>query len=130
MKLKFKMLSVFFTLVLLSLVITSFVSFKATEEAVIDSSLKGMDAELMNTMHQIEMMHDKAASDLVLATNYPVFKEYFELPETKAGNKYDENGVIQFTEKQLELKEDLDKWTLFLQSRLPIEETCLIDETG
>jgi len=130
MKLKLKLLSVFVLIILLGLSVTSFVAFKATEKAVVENAISVMQNDLTRTIQQIDLLHNKAKSDVVLAVHNPAFQDYFNLPETKAGNKYDENGVLTFTQKQTELKNNLDDWTLFIQSRFTILETCIIDETG
>jgi len=57
----------------------------------------------------------------------PKFVEYFELPETKAGNIYDENGILQYTPTQLEIKSELEQWIFNFQSKFQVDETCLID---
>ncbi|MCX9080606.1 MAG: methyl-accepting chemotaxis protein [Candidatus Methanoperedens sp.] len=80
-------------------------------------------------LKEIQNFHNSASNDLVIAVHYPVFKEYLSLPETK-NNKYDENGVIQFTQRQNELRGKIEEWTQFIQTRLNVEETCLIDNTG
>ncbi|MBF0127434.1 MAG: methyl-accepting chemotaxis protein, partial [Magnetococcales bacterium] len=68
---------------------------------------------------------------------FPGFEEYFALPDTRAGNRYQEvkegeetKRVIQFTPAQRAVKDNLDKWIQRLQHMFPIVETCLIDETG
>jgi HAMP domain-containing protein len=130
MKIKYKFSILFVLLIFSMLSITGYISFKATESAIVESSLKSMDSDLENILDKIRALHEKASSDLVLALQYPVFEEYFSLPETRAGNKYNDNGIIQFTPKQKELKGKIEQWSYFIQSRFPVEETCLIDRTG
>ncbi|MBI5697699.1 MAG: hypothetical protein HZC29_04250, partial [Thaumarchaeota archaeon] len=77
----------------------------------------------------IETLHSRASEDLVFALKNPLFVEYFELPETKAGNIY-QDGVLQFTPRQQELKSKLESWIYNFQNKFQVDETCLIDATG
>ena len=130
MKIRQKFLLIFVVLILTALAANSYINFKTTEKAVIQNALKSMENELGQVSKQIEAFHEKASSELLFALNYPVFKEYFSLDETKAGNRYDAEGVIQFTAAQRSLKAKIDDWTLFVQSKFPVAETCVIDKTG
>ena len=60
----------------------------------------------------------------------PAFVEYFELPETKAGNNFDVNNTMQFTQDQRKLKEELEQWIWNFQNKFDVDETCIIDVTG
>jgi methyl-accepting chemotaxis protein len=107
--------------------------FKASEKTAIENAVESMETELNDKINAINQLHEKAKSDLVLSLQYPVFKEYFELPETKRGNRYSvKNGkkVIQLSPNQRFLKNKLDQWILFLEKRYPIVETCVIDKSG
>ncbi len=130
MKIRKKFLLIFVVLILAALAANSYINFKTTEKAVIQNALKSMENELGQVSKQIESFHEKASSELLFALNYPVFKEYFSLKETQAGNRYDADGVVQFTPAQRSLKAKIDDWTLFVQSKFPVAETCLIDMTG
>jgi len=133
MKIKYMFLTILIALVLITIgtmSLTSYNSFKKTEASFIDKSLAIMQEDLSETSIQIKALHDKASSDLIFALRYPPFKEYFSLPETRAGNIYNSEGVLQFTPAQRELKTKLDEWIDFFQSRFPVEETCLIDTIG
>ena len=133
MKIKYMFLTILIALVLITIVtisLTSYNSFKKTEASFIDKSLVIMQEDLSETSVQIKALHDKASSDLIFALQYPPFKEYFSLPETRTGNIYNSEGVLQFTPAQRELKTELDEWIDFFQSRFPVEETCLIDTVG
>ncbi len=129
MKIKHKFLAIFVLLILLALSVNSYINFKTTETAVVQNAIKSMENELEGVSHRINAFHEKAGGNLVFALNYPVFKEYFSLPETRAGNKY-KGKVIQFTPEQRRLKKKIDDWTLFVQSKFPVAETCVIDSTG
>lgn len=87
----------------------------------------GHNAEVM---HEVDTLHQRASEDLVFALKNPKFIEYFELPETKAGNVYDENGVMQFTPAQQEIKKELEQWTYHFQNKFQVDETCIIDASG
>ncbi len=130
MKIKHKFLAIFVLLILLALSVNSYINFKTTETAVVQNAIKSMENELEGVSHRINAFHEKAGGNLIFALNYPVFKEYFSLPETRAGNRYNAEKVIQFTPEQRRLKEKIDDWTLFVQSRFPVVETCVIDMTG
>jgi len=133
MKVKYMFLIIIIALVLITIGIislTSYNSFKKTEASFIDKSLAIMQEDLSKTSVQIKALHDKASSDLIFALQYPPFKEYFSLSETRTGNIYNKEGVLQFTPAQREIKIELDEWIDFFQSRFPVEETCLIDTVG
>ena len=40
------------------------------------------------------------------------------------------NGVLQFTERQTELKQELERWVYHFQNKFDVDETCLIDSSG
>lgn len=130
MKIKHKFLAIFVILILLALSVNSYINFKTTETAVVQNAIKSMENELEAVSHRINAFHEKAGGNLIFALNYPVFKEYFSLPETRAGNRYNAEKVIQLTPEQRRLKTKIDDWTLFVQSRFPVAETCVIDSTG
>ncbi|MEO5330681.1 MAG: EAL domain-containing protein [Magnetococcus sp. YQC-5] len=130
MSLQFKFILLFVVLLLASLGINSIISFKVTEDAMVESAQNTMDQANQEVIHKIDLFHKKAQSDLLMAMEHPAFMEYFNLPETRAGNHYDTNGHITFTPTQQSLKNQLDGWILSLQKRFPIVETCLIDQTG
>ncbi len=130
MKIKHKFLVVFIILILVSLAVTSYVNFTITEDAVVENALKSMSNELTLISSDVDAFHEKAKSELLFGIEYPVFKEYFSLQETRAGAKFDKDKVIQFTAAQRRLKDKIDAWTLFIQSKFPIAETCVIDAAG
>ncbi len=84
---------------------------------------------LSSKSQEIESLHDMAAEEMVLTLQSPLFVEYFELPETKAGNVY-EDGVMQFTDKQNEIKSDLEQLIYLFQIKFDVDETCVIDRSG
>ncbi len=130
MKIKHKFLLIFVILILVGLSVNSYINFKTTETAVVGNAIKSMENEIEQVSNQISAFHEKAGSELVFALHYPVFKEYFALRETRSGNRYNSKKVIQFSPEQKRLKSKIDDWTLFVQSKFPVEETCVIDRTG
>ena len=88
-----------------------------------------MNIVLLEKENQVQHLHAHASEDLVFALKNPVFVEYFELPETKAGDVY-KDGVLQFTEKQREIKTQMEQWMDNFQNQFQVDETCVIDTTG
>ena len=116
--------------IILSVGITSFLALSYTESGIIDAEIAKMKTQNEEIMNDIETLHSRASEDLVYTLKNPKFVEYFELAESKADNVYDENGILQFTEKQRELKEELERWTYHFQNKFDVDETCLIDFSG
>lgn len=78
----------------------------------------------------VESLHTRASEDILFAVKNPVFVQYFELPETRAGNRYDENGVLQFTPQQSVIKHEIEQWIYAFQNKFKVDETCVIHDTG
>ncbi|MEK7452642.1 MAG: cache and HAMP domain-containing protein [Patescibacteria group bacterium] len=129
MKIKQKLIGSFFLLLFFTLGITSYLLYKNSVNNSINLVYATMHQDIKQRALRIENFQDRAKSDLLLALNYPLFIEYFELPETKAGNVY-VDGIIQFTPNQREIKNKLDVWIKFFQNRFSVDETCLIDGSG
>lgn len=110
--------------------LVGWISFWVARDAVTGSALQSMRNTLEKKIQAAESFHSKARSDLLLAMEHTVFSDYFHLEEVRSGNRYDTNGVIQFTEKQRTIKNRMDQWVLALQRRFPIVETCVIDSSG
>jgi len=124
-------LVLFFSIVIIfSVGLSAYFAISYTESSIIDAEIAKMEAHNAEIMHDIETLHQTAGNDLVFALKNPKFVEYFELPETQNGNVYDENGVLQFTDAQRELKQDLEQWTYHFQNKFDVDETCIIDVTG
>ena len=122
---------ILFSIITISLIgISTYAGFQYTKAAVIDSSLEEMKNLVNIKKDEIQTLHERASEDIIFAVKNPQFKDYFELPETKEGNKYDENGVMQFSPSQREIKDDLDTWMFHFQNKFNVDETCLIDLTG
>ena len=130
MKIKYKLLLIFLSITILTLATLSVMAFRVAEHAIVDSAVTQMQTEIQDKVQKIAQLHDKAKSDLILGAHYPEFKRYFQLPESIDDNRYDDQHVIQFSPAQRAIKDRLDQWILFVQSRLPVAETCLIDKTG
>ena len=130
MKIRDQLIVFFSITIILSVGITSFLALSYTESGLIDAEIANMKTQNEEIMNDIETLHSRASEDLVFTLKNPKFVEYFELPETKAGNVYDENGVLQFTEKQNELREELESWIYHFQNKFDVDETCLIDFSG
>jgi len=128
--LKTKNLLVAFSVILIfSIGLTSYLSIKYSESPVSDSKIEEMKIVLSKKSQEIEILHNNAAEELILTLKSPLFVEYFELPETKAGNVY-EDGVLQFTDKQNEIKSDLEQLIYLFQIKFDVDETCIIDKSG
>jgi len=89
-----------------------------------------MYSQTGDVAHNIEELHSRASEDLIFAVKNSSFVKYFELPDTQAGNVFDENDVMQFTTEQQEIRDELDTWIFDFQSKFSVDETCLIDATG
>lgn len=129
MKIRLK-LPIFFSMLVIVLIgVFSFYLFEYTESSIVKSELNLMKNTVSEKAIAIETLHVRASEDLVFALKNPKFVEYFELPETKAGNHY-QDGVLQFTPKQQEIKSELETWIYNFQNKFQVDETCLIDATG
>ena len=107
MRINLKLVILFSAIIIISLVISTFVGLQYTEAAVIDSSLQEMKNLVSTKEKEIQTLHARASEDMIFSVKNPQFKEYFELSETKTGNVYDENEVLQFSSSQREIKDDL-----------------------
>ncbi len=87
-----------------------------------------MEKEADIRYFQLDNLHARASEDLVFALKNPKFVEYFELSETRAGNIF-ENDVMQFTDNQREIKEELEQWIYHFQNKFQVDGTCIIDST-
>ncbi|MBF0611914.1 MAG: HAMP domain-containing protein [Magnetococcales bacterium] len=127
---KHKFALLFLGLFLAGLSGIAWIAFSVTEKAVVESSALSMQRDLDEKTARTRLFHDKAKSDMLMAVEYPAFREYFALPDSRAGNQYNEAKVLQFTEAQRKVRGLLDNWVLALEKRYPIVETCVIDKTG
>jgi len=115
--------------VILSVGLTSYSSLQYSASILHDSEVKEIERIISLKSQEINSLHANASQELILALKDPLFVEYFELPETKAGNVY-EDGVLQFTDKQNEIKSNLEQMIYLFQNKFDVDETCLIDRSG
>ncbi|HKU50325.1 MAG TPA: sensor histidine kinase [Nitrososphaera sp.] len=130
MRINQKIIIVFSMVIVCTISSVSYVSFRSLESAVIDSQLEGMKHEVEIKANLIESLHARATEDILFTVKNPVFVKYYELPETRAGDRYDENGVMQFTATQRAAKAELEQWIDNFQSKFHVDETCLVDHLG
>jgi len=130
MNIREELIILFAFIIVISIGLTSYFSIQYTESAVINSELEVMRSQVTERSNEIELLHARASGDLVFAVQNPAFVEYFELPDTQAGNVYDKNYVMQFTPEQQVIKDELDKWIFNFQDKFTVDETCLIDSMG
>ena len=119
----------FSVLVIVSITATSLFTIEVIKSSIIEQEIGEMKRTLFEREIKIETMHEKASEDILFALKNSLFVEYFELPETKAGNVY-QNGVLQFTDNQRKIKEGLEQWIWHFQNKFDVDETCIIDTTG
>ncbi|MBF0179122.1 MAG: EAL domain-containing protein [Magnetococcales bacterium] len=130
MSIPFKFILLLTLLLLAGLGVSSSVSFTFTEEAMEESALTTMDQTNHDLLHKIDLFHKKIQSDILMSLEHPAFKRYFDLPETRRGNRFDNENRLVLTTEQLAVKADLDAWAVSMQKRFPIVESCLIDQGG
>jgi len=128
-KLRTKLIIISSVLVVLSVGLTSYFTVQYTEDAITNSAIYKMTATLQDKKSQVDTLHARATEDLVYTLKNPLFEEYFDLPETKAGDVY-KDGVLQLTPRQKELKEKLEYVIYNFQEKFQVDETCLIDTSG
>ena len=114
---------------MLSVGLTSYFTIQYTEEVITKSAIYKMTSVLDEKKNEIETLHARATEDLVYTLKNPMFEEYFDLPETKAGAVH-KDGVLQLTQRQMELKGKLERVLYDFQEKFQVDETCLIDTSG
>lgn len=130
MKIKWELIIFFSIIFTVAIGVSSYYTLSLFHESVIENELQEMRTLALEKENQIRSLHERASEDLIFAMKNPLFVEYFELPESKAGNVYDENGVMQFTEKQNQIKSELEQWIYHFQNKFDVDETCIIDMSG
>ena len=130
MKIKWELIIFFSIIFTVAIGVSSYYTLSLVHESVIENELQEMRTLALEKENQIRSLHERASEDLIFAMKNPLFVEYFELPESKAGNVYDENGVMQFTEKQNQIKSELEQWIYHFQNKFDVDETCIIDMSG
>lgn len=129
MKIQWNLVLVFSTIMIVTIGVFSYVTLEIVKESFIETDLLEMQKEVLERELLMQNLHDRASEDLVFALKNPLFVEYFELPETKAGNVY-EDGVLQFTDRQREIKTKLEQHVFNFQNKFQVDETCIIDMSG
>jgi len=124
-----KIVFLFSIILICSIGITYYFSFEYAESVSHNSEIEEMRNIMSQKSQEIELLHVRASEELILILKNPLFVEYFEIPETKAGNVY-EDGVLQFTDKQNEIKSDLEQLIYLFQNKFDVDETCIIDRSG
>ena len=124
-----KVIVIFSIITIVSIGGTYTFSLQYSESLVHDFEIETMKRILDLKSQEIDSLHASASQELIDALKDPLFVEYFELPETKAGNVY-EDDVMQFTDKQKEIKSDLEQLIYLFQNKFDVDETCLIDKSG
>jgi signal transduction histidine kinase len=130
MRINRRIIIVFSLIIVATIASVSYVSFRTLEAAVIDSQIKEMQNEVEIRANLVESLHSRASEDILFAVKNPVFTNYFDLPETREGNNFDENGVVQFTPQQRALKTEMEQWIYAFQSKFDVDETCVIHTPG
>ncbi|MBF0627713.1 MAG: HAMP domain-containing protein [Magnetococcales bacterium] len=130
MSIQNRLILIFSAILLLVLGTSSLFSYYLTKTAVIESAVKSMVNDLAETSNRAMLLQDKAKDMLRMSMQFPGFEEYFSLPDTRSGNRFDANKVIQLSPAQRALKTKIDLWIQRLQHMYPIVETCLIDASG
>ena len=69
-----------------------------------------MKQVVIEKSNQINNLHDRASEDIVFAVKNPSFADYFELEDTRHGNVYNDDNVLQYTSNQEEIKDELESW--------------------
>jgi signal transduction histidine kinase len=129
MKIRRRLILLTSSLVILTIGFTSFLTVKYVEVTTIGHELEAMQSNISEKASILHSLHQRASEDIVFALRNPLFGRYFALPETKSGNTY-EDGVLQFTDRQRSVKNQLEKWIYHFQQKFTIDETCLIDVYG
>ena len=129
MKLQWNLIIVFSTIMIVTVSIFAYITLEMVKDSYIEIDLHEMKDDVLERELRMENLHERASKDLVFALKNPLFVEYFELPETKAGNVF-EDGVLQFTDKQREIKNKLEQHVYHFQNLYQVDETCIIDTSG
>ena len=129
MKISYQLIGIFSVIILITSISLSLFIMGTVVDSAIREDLEEMKSEISERDYHMQNLHDRASQDLVFTLANPKFVEYFELPETRAGNVF-ENNVIQFTDNQREIKSELEQWIYHFQNRFQVDETCIIDLSG
>lgn len=117
-------------ILLVAVSIASWLTLRHIQNVTKQHNRELMSQSLANIIHDITLFNQEVQRSLLFSLNNPMFKEYFSLPETRKGNRYDDRGHLLFTVRQEQLRQRMELWVLSLHRRFPIAETCLIDRHG
>ena len=130
MRINAKLVALFTTIIVVTIASLGFMAYTAIESTVVDARIQDMKQVVIEKSNQINNLHDRASEDIVFAVKNPRFAEYFELDDTRNGNVYDDNNVLQYTSSQIEIKSKLESWIYDFQNKFTVDETCVIDRSG
>jgi len=130
MRINAKLVALFTTIIVATIGSLGFMAYTTIESTVVDARIQDMKQVVIEKSNQIDNLHDRASEDIVFAVKNPRFAEYFELSDTRNGNVYDDNNVLQYTSSQIEIKSKLESWIYDFQNKFTVDETCVIDRSG
>ncbi len=130
MRINAKLVLLFTTIIVIAICSLGFMSYTTIESAVIDARILDMKQVVIEKSNQINNLHDRASEDIVFAVKNPSFADYFELEDTRHGNVYNDDNVLQYTSNQEEIKDELESWIYDFQNKFTVDETCVIDRSG
>ena len=130
MRINAKLVALFTTIIVATIGSLGFMAYTTIESTVVDARIQDMKQVIIEKSNQIDNLHDRASEDIVFAVKNPRFAEYFELDDTRNGNVYDDNNVLQYTSSQIEIKSKLESWIYDFQNKFTVDETCVIDRSG
>ena len=130
MRINAKLVALFTTIIVATISSLGFMAYTTIESTVVDARIQDMKQVVIEKSNQIDNLHDRASEDIVFAVKNPRFAEYFELDDTRNGNVYDDNNVLQYTSSQIEIKSKLESWIYDFQNKFTVDETCVIDRSG
>ena len=130
MRINAKLVALFTTIIVIAICSLGFMSYTTIESAVVDARILDMKQVVIEKSNQINNLHDRASEDIVFAVKNPSFADYFELEDTRHGNVYNDDNVLQYTSNQEEIKDKLESWIYDFQNKFTVDETCVIDRSG
>jgi len=130
MRINAKLVALFTTIIVIAICSLGFMSYTTIESAVVNARILDMKQVVIEKSNQINNLHDRASEDIVFAVKNPSFADYFELEDTRHGNVYNDDNVLQYTSSQKEIKDKLESWIYDFQNKFTVDETCVIDRSG
>ena len=130
MRINAKLVLLFTTIIVIAICSLGFMAYTTIESAVVDARILDMKQVVIEKSNQINNLHDRASEDIVFAVKNPSFADYFELEDTRHGNVYNDDNVLQYTSNQEEIKDELESWIYDFQNKFTVDETCVIDRSG